>query len=278
MRVIKKLNNNVAICIDDNGHQLIALGNGIGFPKMPYTLKDMSKIRKTFYGVNAKYYGLLNEIPDRIFTISSVIVDKAKEKIEHELNPNIVFTLADHIKFAYDRHQKGIFVQAPYSYDFQQQFEKEMEIGEWAVKYINQQLKIHLDAQEAISIALHIVNSQNFNKEESIDESDILNKVTQIIESQFQIDIDKKGFNYSRFASHMQFLLRRQKDQMAITSENQSLFSSIRQQYPETYECVEKIDRFLQQNMGWELSEEEQLYLILHINRLRSRESIQKED
>ena len=55
MRVIKKLNNNAVICVDNNGNQLIALGNGIGFPKTPYTLNDLSKIRKTFYGVNAKY-------------------------------------------------------------------------------------------------------------------------------------------------------------------------------------------------------------------------------
>ena len=118
MRVIKKLNNNAAICVDDNGNQLIALGNGIGFPKTPYVLKDMKKIRKTFYGVNAKYYGLLNEIPDEIFTVSSVIVDQIKRKITRDMNPNIVFTLADHIKFAYDRYKKGLMVQAPYSYDF----------------------------------------------------------------------------------------------------------------------------------------------------------------
>lgn len=272
MRVIKKLNNNAAICVDDNGNQLIALGNGIGFPKTPYVLKDMKKIRKTFYGVNAKYYGLLNEIPDEIFTVSSVIVDQIKRKITRDMNPNIVFTLADHIKFAYDRYKKGLMVQAPYSYDFRQQFEKEMEIGEWAIKYINQKLQIHLDAQEAISIALHIVNSQNFSKEDRIEESVILDRVSEIIELQFSIKIDRNGFNYSRFASHMQFLLRRQKDQTVISSEKQSMFLSISKEYPQTYECVKMIDQFLQNNMGWELNEEEQLYLILHINRLRSRE------
>ncbi len=275
MRVIKKLNNNAAICVDDNGNQLIAIGNGIGFPKTPYVLKDMSRVRKTFYGVNAKYYGLLNEIPDEIFTISAIIVDRLKRKITHELNPNIVFTLADHIKFAYDRYQKGLLVQAPYSYDFRQQFETEMEIGDWAIRYINDKLHIHLDDQEVVSIALHFVNSQNFNKNESINESTVLERVTEIIEKEFDIQIHKNGFNYSRFASHMQFLLRRQKDRMAISSENQSMFISICQQYPETYECVKQIDEFLRKNMGWELTEEEQLYLILHINRLRSRENIE---
>ena len=62
MLVIKKLNNNAALCVDDNGNQLIALGKGIGFPKTPYELKDLSLVDKTFYGVNAKYYGLIDEI------------------------------------------------------------------------------------------------------------------------------------------------------------------------------------------------------------------------
>ena len=38
MEVIKKLGNNAAICKDNSGRELIALGLGIGFPKCPYTL------------------------------------------------------------------------------------------------------------------------------------------------------------------------------------------------------------------------------------------------
>ena len=42
MEVIKKLGNNAAICKDNSGRELIALGLGIGFPKCPYTLDDLS--------------------------------------------------------------------------------------------------------------------------------------------------------------------------------------------------------------------------------------------
>lgn len=49
MEVIKKLGNNAAICKDNSGRELIALGLGIGFPKCPYTLDDLSKIERTFY-------------------------------------------------------------------------------------------------------------------------------------------------------------------------------------------------------------------------------------
>lgn len=32
MKAIKKINNNVAICVDSNNKELIAFGKGIGFP------------------------------------------------------------------------------------------------------------------------------------------------------------------------------------------------------------------------------------------------------
>lgn len=52
MQVIKKINNNVALCRDNNDRELIAFGKGIGFPKMPYTISDMSSIDRTFYCVS----------------------------------------------------------------------------------------------------------------------------------------------------------------------------------------------------------------------------------
>ena len=54
MRVEKKINNNVAVCTDGNGQELIALGRGIGFPQTPYELTDLSKIDMTFYRVSSQ--------------------------------------------------------------------------------------------------------------------------------------------------------------------------------------------------------------------------------
>ena len=35
MKVIKKINNNVALCLDGNQRELIAFGKGIGFKPIP---------------------------------------------------------------------------------------------------------------------------------------------------------------------------------------------------------------------------------------------------
>lgn len=48
VRVIKKLNNNFAICVDNEGQELIAYGKGIGFPKTPYDITDPTVIDRMY--------------------------------------------------------------------------------------------------------------------------------------------------------------------------------------------------------------------------------------
>lgn len=274
MKVIKKINNNVAVCLDGNENELIAFGRGIGFPSMPYELTDLGIIHRTYYGIQSNYLGLLNEIPEEIFEISAEIVDVAKSKIDNEVNANIVFTLADHINFAVQRYQKNIHMKMPFSYDIQYLYETEMELGKRAVKAINRKLNIHLPEEEALSIALHFINAQSMqqNLKNEIDEEQIILDLTGIIEKEYEIHIDRNGFNYSRFVSHLQYLLKRNEQNAQISSENQRLFEMIREEFPKTYQCATLFKNYLTTSLDWTPSEEELLYLMLHINRLCARE------
>ncbi|TVV04065.1 transcriptional regulator, partial [Lactobacillus paragasseri] len=81
MRVEKKINNNVAVCTDGNGQELIALGRGIGFPKTPYELTDLSKIDMTFYRVSSQTVQMLTTISEDVIMVSSKIVQLAQTKL-----------------------------------------------------------------------------------------------------------------------------------------------------------------------------------------------------
>lgn len=274
MQVIKKINNNVAVCFDNDGHELVAFGKGIGFPKMPYVLNDLSKIWRTYYGINPVYLNLINEIPETIIVLSAKIVDTAKTKIKNEINSNIVFTLADHINFAVERYKKNMDIKMPFCYDIQHLYEKEMYIGDYAVKMLNKELDVHLSKDEAVGIAMHFINSEirQKNEEQEVDERTVIIDLTNIIEKEFSIKIDRNGFNYSRFASHMQYLLKRRKEDTKISSENQKMYDSMKETCHRTYECVIRIKEYLISALDWNPSDEELLYLMLHINRLCSRE------
>lgn len=56
MMIVKKINNNVAIGVDGNGHEVVLFGKGIGFGELPYSINDMSKIERSFYDIDYRYY------------------------------------------------------------------------------------------------------------------------------------------------------------------------------------------------------------------------------
>lgn len=88
---------------------------------------------------------------------------------------------------------------------------------------------------------------------------------------------DKNSFNYSRFASHMQYLFRRKSEYTEISSTNKKLFELLKNEYPMTYQCVLGIKELIFNKFNWNIGDEELLYLILHVNRLCSHEGVTNE-
>lgn len=70
----------------------------------------------------------------------------------------------------------------------------------------------------------------------------------------------------------MQYLLKRQEKYITINSDNEKMFEMMKKEYQQTFECVLKIKRYIEEKLGWNPSNEELLYLMLHVNRLCSRE------
>ena len=274
MKVIKKINNNIALCVDDNDRELIAVGTGIGFKPCPYVIEDLNVIQRTFYDVDAMYFNLLNEIDVDVLETAVKIVDIARMKIKSELSPNVVFTLADHIAFAIERVKKNINIQAPLYNDIQYLYETEFALGETAVKLIQKTMNIRLPKGEASNIAMHFVNAETVTSisQQMPNSDEVIEEITELIGEDFQIHINKNSFNYSRFTSHLLYLLKRQEKKDSITSENKKMFEYVKNENPQTYACALHIKKYLQNEMNWSLHEEDLLYLMLHINRLCARE------
>ena len=50
------------------------------------------------------------------------------------------------------------------------------------------------------------------------------------------------------------------------------MYKTLVKEYPKTYETSEEIRKYLKNEIGLDLNDEEMLYLMLHINRLCTRE------
>lgn len=274
MQVIKKINNNAAICLDSADNEIVAIGTGIGFPQVPYDLEDLSIIQSTYYGINPMYLDLLNQMPTEVFDVSDKIVEIFRNRIDATVSSNLVFTLADHINFAIERLKKNLHFENALQYEIQHLYEAEYEIGLLALGLIKKELGIRFPKIEASNISLHLINAeavtQKTMKGNQFD--DVLSDIVEIIGEHFQIYIDKSTINYSRFVSHFQYLMKRQQKGKLIGTDNSKIFDSIIEEYPDTFKCVKRIRDYLKTEFDFRLDEEELLYLILHVNRLCVRE------
>lgn len=104
--------------------------------------------------------------------------------------------------------------------------------------------------------------------------AEMLEEITEIVEGDFHQIIDRDSFNYSRYATHVQYLFKRIRTQTAIDSENIRMYKSLREEFPEIADCVSHISDHIKEKWGYELSEEEQFYLMLHVNRICVKEGL----
>lgn len=264
MKVIKNINNNVSLCLDSQGREVIVFGKGIGFMKPPYEV-SLHQIERTFYDVNSSYLSVIAELDETIIDISKEIVDYANQQLNNQYSSNVIFTLADHIQFAIKRMKEHIIIKLSLYYEMLNLYPTEMQIASYALSLIYERLHVRLPQEETVSIALHLVDYQNklFNISKG-NEKSIIDRCSSIIEEMMDIRINKKEFNYSRFVSHLYYLLDRIHEEKNISSDNKKMFQLLKEEFPKAYRCALKI----QEVCHWHLNEEELMYLMLHINRL----------
>lgn len=276
MIVVKNINNNVALCLDSKGQEVVVFGKGVGFLKPPSEV-PLSKIQRTFYDLNHKFLPLLDDIPLDVIDFTSRQVARIRGKLPYETNANLIMTLADHLAFAMTRAKRGIYTPMPSIYEMEQNYPVEVEIGRQIVSAMEQEFHVKLPKGEVQGVAMHFINaslgspsSGQLTAEEEYET--ILERMTQIVEYALQITIRRDTFNYARFATHVQYLLKRVQTDSPIDSDNLQMYASIRDEYKDVSACVDQIHEYLQRNWSIDLSEEEKLYLIMHINRVISQE------
>lgn len=273
MKLLRKINNNAAVAQDKRGREMVVLGKGVGFHTMPCELTDLSVIYRTFYDVDPQYYEMVSSLPEETLMAGADIAEQAEILLEMELNPNLPFTLADHIAFALQREQQGIQLATPLSYDVKHLYPLEYELGLRALETIRLRTGRGLPRAEAVSIALHIVNAEleGSDLHSTLMAVEVLEAVTAVVEQTLHITLDHESYNYARFAMHIQFLVRRLSMGTAMEQGSGGMLTELSAEYPEVYACAYEVAKTIEQKYGWHCSRDEVLYLMLHIYRVQSR-------
>lgn len=275
MLILKKINNNVALASSDAGEEIVVFGKGVGFHEMPYELEDESVIQRVFRDVDEKCIGGFANIADDVLLVASDIVAMADKALDCALAGNLVVCLADHLQYALERTGDGIAIENPLSHEVAFVYPREVELGRRGIELVSERMGVNLPESEITSIALHLVNAEvdGMGSSQDMDlvmkSTVILERATQVIEGQLGQQLDRTSYAYVRFVAHLRFLIRCLMRGGCKETENSGLFRQAARDFPDAYRCAAGINEYLKRDYNWSCSDEEMLYLMMHVNRLR---------
>lgn len=275
--IIKKIFNNNAILVQDcNKNEFVVMGRGIAFKKNIGEKVDKNLIEKTFVlkeqGASEKFKLLLEDVPPEYISLCYDIIEYAKNMLNAKLNDYIYVTLTDHISNALKMLDEGFSMQNPLIWEIKKFYPNEFKIGLKALEFIEDELGKKLPEDEAANIALHLINAQVNNSDNKLEDitnqTKMIQDILNIVKYTYNIVLDEKSLSYERFVTHLRFFFQRlNKKEKVQADDDDFLLKQVRSKYKDAYNCMLKIEKYLEQ----ELSDEEKLYLTIHIQRVTQR-------
>ena len=274
--VIKKiLNNNVVIVEDEKGIDEVVCGRGIAFSKKVGEVIDESKINQVFTLKNEQYnkrfQEIISSVPFEYIELSDKVIEMIKLNLGQKLSDTIYITLSDHTYTAIERAKQGIYMPNTMLWEIKNYYNNEYNIALKVLEKIKEQTGVELKEAEAGFIALHIVNAETEDSklEETLEITKIVQAITKVVKYHFGEEFNTDSVYYYRFITHLKFFAQRLVYKKIYTNnEDGSLLAIIKEKYKNSYQCVEKIASMIKKNYDYDISDEEKLYLTIHIHRI----------
>ena len=275
----KVINNNIISAYEKSGAEVIVMGRGIGFKKKQGEVVPADQISKIFRiksrTLAEQFKELLANMPLERVRISDEIISHAKDHLKLKLNQSIYVTLTDHINFAIERVSQGIEPQNALLWEIKRFYPQEFQLGIYALELIQDRLDILLPEDEAGFIALHFVNAEyGTDIRDAVKFPDQMQAIVDIVERDLGILLDESSLHYERFMTHIKFLIQRIYRKELLSSEDRELSLLMQRKYPREYQCSVKVAEYIMQATGSRLSEEEIMYLSVHIRRVSTIEKL----
>ncbi|QGQ48674.1 BglG family transcription antiterminator LicT [Metabacillus sediminilitoris] len=276
MKIEKVYNNNVVSAFNAENIELVVMGKGLAFQKKPGDEIDEEKIEKVFTlknnDLSERFKTLLYEVSLELMEVAEEIIKLAKGKLGRELNDSIYISLTDHINFAIERNKKGLNIKNALLWEIKKLYKDEFSLGLKALSMIQEKLDVTLPEDEAGYIAMHIVNAElNEEMPNIVNITKTMQDILKIVKYHFGIDFNEESLNFFRFVTHLKFFAQRLYSKTYMQSDDDFLFEAVKNKHKDAFECTEKINDYVKRKFDYELTNDEKLYLTVHIERVVNR-------
>jgi len=271
--VHKVLNNNVVITLDERGRERVLMGRGLGFQLKPDDILDPDKVEKTFI-LDAGDQGdrerqMLTDVPYPVIEAVTRAVDEAERRLGHHLGRHFTMAIVDHIQFVLERLEQGIRIPAANMPELRVLHPHEFSAAQRMSTTIAETLGRDLPDEEAVFLTMHLLNA---TRDEPNGTAALLFRrlqhVVLTVENGLGVRLDVESPDYARFILHIQFLLQRLVSKTMLRSTDSSFFEFAKHSYPRSYEIAREVKAYVKAATESDLTDEELLYVIVHVERL----------
>ncbi|MCR5763792.1 MAG: PRD domain-containing protein [Treponema sp.] len=274
MKIVKVLNNNAVVCMDDDGREKIATGRGLAFGKKAGQELDSSKVSKLFVlnnqETNSRLLKFVEEIPVERFLLAERIIEITKQSCKKELDDSLYITLTDHLNAAFERYENHINVTNPLTGAIQSFYPEEFQLGTKAVQIIKQETGVEFSIDEAAFITMHFVTSElGRNTPEFNTVLTFVNDISCIAAEYLQNEVDESSSSWQRFLTHLSFFAHRIMTGKERPDKNVLLYDPVSRAFPDACKCVDQICDYILQKYAYTVEADEKTYLMIHVNRLQ---------
>ncbi|MEH7336240.1 transcription antiterminator [Neobacillus drentensis] len=271
----KVLNNNVLIAEHPSYEEVVLIGKGIGFNRKRGDYIDTDTVEKLFVLKNEKeqenYIKLLPFIDNDFLEVIISAIDLIKQRTNSQLNEHIHVALTDHLMFAITRASQGMEMNNPFLVETKALYRHEYEVAAEVVELINNKTGVSLPNGEIGFIALHIHSAiSNKNLSEVNQHSQLVSRLVEMVEEQFDIEIDKESIDYMRLVRHLRFAIDRVVKGEKV-EEPEKIASLLKAEYPVCYNLSWKLIKVMQQTLKLKVFDAEAVYLTMHLQRLQNK-------
>lgn len=273
--VHKVLNNNVVISIDESGRECVLMGRGLGFGLTTDDTVDPTKVEKTFIldaGPDGEHERrLLTDAPYAVIEAVTRAVDEAERALARNLGRRFTIAVIDHVQYVIERLDQGLRIPTTTMPELRVLHPQEYAAAERMAGSISTSLDRELPPEESVFLTMHLLNA---TRDEPNGTAALLFRrvqhVVHVVEHGLGITLDVEGPDYARFILHVQFLLQRLVNRTMLSSGDTSFFEFAKHSYPGSYAIATDVKTYVAAATGSELTDEELLYVIVHVERLKS--------
>lgn len=272
MRITRVLNSN-AVMVDRGDDVAIVLGKGVGYGRRPGQEVEADRVADVFVPDRSTSIewltSFLTDVELDVVRVAGEITELAHQVLGLGVSQAVILPLADHISFAIERTARGIGLDFPLRWEVEQLYPREMAVARQGLTLVGRRLGAALPSQEAGAIAMHLVNAQfgAAGMAAAVDMTARIGQVLEVVEAVMGVRIDHGSMAVARFVTHLRYLFIRMDQSKVLTDAPVEILRAVARAEPEAYRCARRV-RHLLDMAGPALTEDEVLYLALHIARL----------